>query len=189
MRFGNAAKIECRLLSRSRDACWMLVVSLLVGSTGSAFALSKEAAVENCRMTIGRPIVQACMRASGGAGNREACRAKARPQVRACMMSALNAANGRANVAVAIPTEAAPKASAADSLPAGFVAPPRTISDITAILDSEKPDLRKIEQLTADDDAAPTGKESRADLAQFYFDRGNARAQLGRLADSIADAK
>jgi len=128
------------------------------------------------------------MRASGGAGNREACRAKARPQVRACVMAALNAANGRANVAVAIPTEAAPKASAANGLPAGFVAPPRTIWDITAILDSEKPDLRKIEELKADADAAPTGKESRADLAQFYFDRGNARAQLGRLADSIADA-
>jgi len=166
----------------------LLVVGLLVGSAGSAFALSKEAAVENCRMTIGRPIVQACMRASGGAGNREACRAKARPQVRACVMAALNAANGRANVAVAIPTEAAPKASAANGLPAGFVAPPRTIWDITAILDSEKPDLRKIEELKADADAAPTGKESRADLAQFYFDRGNARAQLGRLADSIADA-
>ncbi len=189
MRFGNPAVIKWRLLSsQSRGACGLLVVGLLVGSAGSAFALSKEAAVENCRMTIGRPIVQACMRASGGAGNLEACRAKARPQVRACVMAALNAANGRANVAVAIPTEAAPKASAANGLPAGFVAPPRTISDITAILDSEKPDLRKIEELKADADAAPTGKESRADLAQFYFDRGNARAQLGRLADSIADA-
>ncbi len=189
MRFGNPAVIKWRLLSsQSRGACGLLVVGLLVGSAGSAFALSKEAAVENCRMTIGRPIVQACMRASGGAGNREACRAKARPQVRACVMAALNAANGRANVAVAIPTEAAPKASAANGLPAGFVAPPRTIWDITAILDSEKPDLRKIEELKADADAAPTGKESRADLAQFYFDRGNARAQLGRLADSIADA-
>jgi CHAT domain-containing protein len=186
MRF--AAKIEPRLLFRLRDACPILLAILLVGSAQSAFALSKEAAVENCRMTIGRPIVQACMRASGGAGNREACRAKARPQVRACVMAALNAANGRANVAVAIPTEAAPKASAATGLPAGFVAPPRTISDITAILDSEKPDLKKIEELKADADAAPTGKESREDLAQFYFDRGNARAQLGRLADSIADA-
>jgi tetratricopeptide (TPR) repeat protein len=183
-----AANIERRLVSRFRDACPILLTILLVGSAQSAFALSKETAVENCRMTVGRPIVQACMRASGGAGNLEACRAKASPQVRACVMAALNAANGRANVAVAIPTEAAPKASAANSVPAGFVAPPRTISDITAILDSEKPDLKKIEELKADADAVPTGKESREDLAQFYFDRGNARAQLGRLADSIADA-
>jgi hypothetical protein len=186
MRF--AANIEPRLLFRLRDACPILLAILLVGSAQSAFALSKEAAVENCRMTVGRPIVQACMRASGDSGNREACRAKAHPQVRACVMAALNAANGRANVAVAIPTEAAPKAPAANALPAGFVAPPRTISDITAILESEKPDLKKIEELKADADAAPTGKESREDLAQFYFDRGNARAQLGRLADSIADA-
>ena len=139
-------------------------------------------------MTVGRPIVQACMRGSGGAGNLEACRAKATPKVKACVMAALNAANGRANVAVAIPTEAAPRVSAAGALPAGFVAPPRTITDITAILDSEKPDLKTIEKLKAEADSKPTGKESREDLAQFYFDRANARVQLGRLADSIADA-
>ena len=46
--------------------------------------------------------------------------------------------------------------------------------------------LKKIEELKADADAVPTGKESHGDLAQFYFDRGNARAQLGRLAESIA---
>ena len=138
-------------------------------------------------MTVGRPIVQACMKGSGGAGNLEACRAKATPQVKACVMAALNAANGRANVAVAIPTEAAPKISVGNALPAGFVAPPRTITDITAILDSEKPDLKTIEELKAEADAQP-GKKSGEDLAQFYFDRGNTRAQLGRLANSLADA-
>jgi CHAT domain-containing protein len=145
-------------------------------------------------MSVGRPIVQSCMKSMGGrnaAGadeNREACRAKASPQVHACVLAALNVANGRANVAVAIPTEAAPKIPLGNALPAGFVAPPRTITDITAILDSEKPDLKMIEELKADADSNPTGKESREDLAQFYFDRANARAQLGRLADSIADA-
>ena len=52
-------------------------------------------------------------------------------------------ANGRANVAVAVPTEAEP-AAPANALPVGFVAPPRTIADITAILDSEKPDVKKV---------------------------------------------
>ncbi|MET0677542.1 MAG: CHAT domain-containing protein [Bradyrhizobium sp.] len=140
-------------------------------------------------MSVGRPIVQSCMRASGGMGNLEACREKARPAVMACMKSALNSANGRANVAVAIPTEAAPKASGvAGTVPAAFIAPPRTITDITAILDSEKPDLKTIKELQEEADSNPTGKESRQDLAQFYFDRANARAQLGRLADAIADA-
>jgi CHAT domain-containing protein len=159
----------------------------LVASTSGVLALSQEAAIENCRMSVGKPIVQACMRASGGRGSIEQCRAQATPKVRACVVAALNAANGRANVAVAIPTEAAPKVSAADARPAGFVAPPRSIADITTILDNEKPDLKKIEETQADADAEPTGKESRADLAQFYLERGNARAELGRLADAIAD--
>jgi len=141
----------------------LIALGFLACSTGSAFALSQEAAVENCRMTVGRPIVQACMHAAGGGGNLEACRAKAKPQVHACVMAALNAANGRANVAVAVPTEAVPKLAPGTALPAGFIAPPRTISDITAILDSEKPDLKTIEQLKAGANAVPTGKESRAE--------------------------
>ena len=189
MRFDAIAVTERRCgFSWLASAAAMLLGSWLITSASPAFALlSKEAARENCRMTVGRPIVQACMRASGGAGDREACRAKASPQVHACVLAALNAANGRANVAVAVPTEAAPKVSAA-AVPAGFVAPPRTIADITAILDSEKPDLKTIDELKSDADAEPTGKESRQDLAQFYFDRSNARGQLGRLADAIADA-
>ncbi|HMM90823.1 CHAT domain-containing protein [Bradyrhizobium sp.] len=138
-------------------------------------------------MSVGRPMVQACVRASGGMGSFEACRAKATPAVRACVKAALDKANGRANVAVAIPAEAAPKVVPDGAQPAGFVAPPRTITDITAILDSEKPDLKTIEKLKAKADAQP-GKETGEALAQFYFDRGNARAQLGRLADSVADA-
>ena len=165
----------------------LLALALLLVSAGSAAALTKEAALENCRMSVGKPIVQACMRAGGGA-NLEACRAKASPQVRACVMAALNAANGRANVAVELPKEAAPKLEPGTALPKDFVAPPRTIADITAILDSEKPDSKLLAELKADADSTPTGKESRADLAQFYFDRANARAQLGRLAESIADA-
>ncbi|UWU95263.1 CHAT domain-containing protein [Bradyrhizobium sp. CB1015] len=169
----------------------LLAFAVLLGSAASAAALTKEAAVENCRMTVGKPIVQACMQAQGGrkaGADLEGCRAKASPQVRACVIAALNAANGRANVAVEMPKEAAPKLDAGTALPKDFVAPPRNISDITAILDGEKPDEKMIAELKADADAVPTGKESRQDLAQFYFDRANARSQLGRLAESIADA-
>ena len=165
----------------------LLALAVLLGSTGSAAALTQEAAIENCRMTVGKPIVQACMHAGGGA-DREACRAKAKPQVHACVLAALNAANGRANVAVELPKEAAPKLDPGSALPKDFIAPPRTISDITAILDGEKPNEKLIAELKADADSTPTGKESREDLAQFYFDRANARSQLGRLAESLADA-
>ncbi|MCJ9735510.1 tetratricopeptide repeat protein, partial [Bradyrhizobium sp. PRIMUS42] len=169
----------------------LLACAILLGSTGSAAALTKEAAIENCRMTVGRPIVQACMQAQGGrkaGADLEGCRAKASPQVRACVMAALNAANGRANVAVELPKETAPKLEAGAALPKDFVAPPRSIADITAILDGDKPDEKTIAELKSDAAAAPTGKESRQDLAEFYFDRANARAQLGRLVEAMADA-
>jgi CHAT domain-containing protein len=169
----------------------LLALSILLGTTGAAAALTKEAAIENCRMTVGKPIVQACMHAGGGpagGADLEACRAKASPHVKACVLAALNAANGRANVAVELPKEAAPKLDPGAALPKDFIAPPRNISDITAILDGEKPNEKMIAELKSDADAAPTGKEARQDLAQFYFDRANARAQLGRLADAIADA-
>ena len=158
----------------------------LILTTVPALALTKEAAVENCRMSVGKPIVIACMR--GGGNSFEGCREKARPQVVACVIAALNAANGRANVAVAVPTEAAPKPMPGTALPAGFVAPPRTISDIRSILDGEKPDPALIERLKTAANAVPTGKETRGELSQFYFDRSAARSQLGRLAEAITDA-
>src|SRR6516165_11399838 len=104
----------------------LLTIGLLLGSTVSTFALTKEAAIENCRMTVGKPIVQACMHAGGGpagGANLEACRAKASPHVKACVLAALNAANGRANVAVELPKEAAPKLDPGAALPKDFIAP------------------------------------------------------------------
>jgi len=118
------------------------VLGSLIGSTGQASALALEVAIENCRMSVGRPIVISCMQSSGGYESLEACRAKAKPRVQACVKAAMNAANGKPNVAAAIPTESASAIAAPSGFPAGFVAPPRTIADITAILDSEKPDLR-----------------------------------------------
>ena len=52
------------------------------------------------------------------------------------------------------------------------MAPPRTIADITAILDSEKPNEAKIAERKANADAAPLANASPAKLAQFYYDRG-----------------
>ncbi len=170
----------------------LLVIGTSVGAEPSA-ALTMEQALENCRATVGKPIVQACMQAQGKGGNLEACRAQATPKVRACVQSALNAANGRANVPVAVPSE--PKSDgtedadiAAQAAAPVFVAPPRTISDITAILDGEKPDAKKIDELKRKADANPPSGGARVDLARFHYDRGTARAQLGRLNDATADA-
>ena len=57
----------------------LLLAFPLILTTVPASALTKEAAIENCRMSVGRPIVMACMRS--GSNSFEGCREKARPQV------------------------------------------------------------------------------------------------------------
>ena len=130
------------------------------------------------------------MQAGGGqrgGANLEACRAKATPKVGLRHGGAERRQRPRQCRRRSSQGSCA-EARSRHRFARAFVAPPRTIADITAILDSEKPDLKMIAELKADADAVPTGKEAREDLAQFYFDRANARAQLGRLADAIADA-
>jgi CHAT domain-containing protein len=70
-----------------------------------------------------------------------------------------------------------------------FVAPPRTISDITAILDQQKPDSQLVAKLRSAADENPPLGASEAELAHFYYDRGQARMNLGRSSESIADAR
>jgi len=106
-----------------------------------------------------------------------------------CVKKALDAANSRPNVPLAIPKEASPEVlPTTTAQPAAFVAPPRTIKDIAAILDAEQPNTKKIEQLKAEADATPTAGGSRHDLAWFHYRRGSARAQLGRIKEAIEDA-
>src|SRR5262245_65829099 len=57
---------------------------------------------------------------------------------------------------------------------AGFVAPPRTIADITAILDQEKPDPAKRAKVEADAAAEPPAHADAATLKDFYFRRAQA---------------
>jgi hypothetical protein len=135
-------------------------IALTVGliATVPALAETFEQAREKCRESVGRPIVQSCMHAKGygpGSGKgRDAtakdadltqCREKARPQVSACVQKAM--ANARPNVPVAMPQEKKVEGPVLDGPPASFVAPPRTIGDITALLDGEKPDAARIEKL------------------------------------------
>ena len=172
----------------------VFVASLALAATcANAFALSKEQAIANCRESVGRPIVMACMqRAGGGEANFARCRETAVPKVKACVVAALNAANGRANVPLEMykngkPTEEA--VAPGNALPAGFVPPPRTIGDIAAILDNEKPDPAVLAKLKADADNEPAKGISQSDLAQFYYDRGNARASVGRNVEGLADGE
>ena len=72
---------------------------------------------------------------------------------------------------------------------APFVPPPRSIADITAILDQEKPDPKLLAKLRRAADASSPSGGSRPALAKFYYDRGQARVNLGRNHEALTDAQ
>ena len=151
--------------------CLLGAIGAIAGAQ-SAQALTIEEARERCRESVGRPTVQQCMHSHGyGKGNnssssaetqREACREQARPKVKACVEKMMAAAHGRSNTAVALPEEKVDPQLILQAPAATFVAPPRTISDITAVLDSERPDPAKINELRAKADAQPPAGLSKA---------------------------
>ena len=72
---------------------------------------------------------------------------------------------------------------------AQFVAPLRTIADITAILDQAKPDPATRAKGEAFAAAEPPAHADPQKLKDFYFRRAQARASVGRLKDAIADSE
>ena len=70
-----------------------------------------------------------------------------------------------------------------------FVAPPRSIGDITSVVDNEKPDAARAARNRAEADANPPAAGDASTLAQFYFRRAQSRAQTGRNKEAIADAE
>src|SRR6202048_1989176 len=193
--FFSRARGPVKPLNRFAAACLIAVLAVLAASE-RASALSLEQARENCRATVGHPIVQACMQGMGKGGDREAnlakCRAGVQPKMTACVHAAMNAANGRANVAIEVYKNGKPKedlVAPGNALTAGFVAPPRTIADIAAVLDNEKPDPATLAKLKADADNEPKKNSSQSDLANFYRDRGTARGLLGRNMEALADGE
>jgi hypothetical protein len=67
-----------------------------------------------------------------------------------------------------------------------FVAPPRTIADITAILDQEKPDPKVAAKMRAEADVAQPANLGRGELAKFLYGRCTARSQLGDYRGAVA---
>jgi hypothetical protein len=68
-----------------------------------------------------------------------------------------------------------------------FTPPPRSTSDVVALLESEKPDAARLAELRAAADAVPPTTLKGAALAKFLFDRAPARNQLGDVAEAIGD--
>jgi CHAT domain-containing protein/tetratricopeptide (TPR) repeat protein len=70
-----------------------------------------------------------------------------------------------------------------------FVAPPRTIADITAILDQEKPDPKVAARMRAEADASPPANIGRGELAKFLYARCIAHSALGDFRAAVADCE
>jgi CHAT domain-containing protein len=163
-----------------------------VFSNSQLFALEMNQAIENCRASSGKPAYMACKQ---GGGTHEACFGKARAIVQSCVRSAMIAAHPKAalfspeKLSQSPATAGKPSpAEIASDASASLVAPPRTISDITAILEQQKPDPAEVAKLAATADAiAPAGIKG-AELADFYYKRAQARTLLGR-SDSLGDAE
>jgi CHAT domain-containing protein len=176
----------CRGLATAFCAAFAIIASF-----SDARAASHEQIIEACKQAHMEEL-RACVR--GKVGNprsaigpelekaRQACGGAI---VRPCVI------REEQKQAAGVAAPSAPKdVSAAPDAPleirTSFVAPPRTIADITAILDSEKPDAAQIAQRKATADASPdslTGPK----LAQFLFDRAEARALLARNKEALAD--
>ena len=74
------------------------------------------------------------------------------------------------------------------SFKGGFVPPPRTISDITGILEQQKPkDLETLRQMREVADESPPVASNDAGLAMFYYKRGEKANYLGRQNQALAD--
>ena len=71
-----------------------------------------------------------------------------------------------------------------------FVPPPRTIKDITAILDEQElVDPEKTRQKTAKADAQPPAGANAKVLLRFYLDRGVAARDIGREVQALEDLR
>ena len=70
-----------------------------------------------------------------------------------------------------------------------FVPPPRTIADITAVLDQQKPDTDSLQRQQRVADASPPATATKVELADFLLRRAHARAELGRSSEAVADAE
>src|SRR5262245_21739106 len=74
----------------------------------------------------------------------------------------------------------------ADFSGTSFVPPPRTINDIEAMLDQQARTQPRV-ALRDRADAQPPDTTDRAALAEFYFQRGLAAAEIGVSRQEIAD--
>jgi len=68
-----------------------------------------------------------------------------------------------------------------------IVPPPRTITDIIRVLEETRPDPQQVEATRRAAEAQPPAGTTGTALANFHYERGTARAELGQTDGAIAD--
>jgi CHAT domain-containing protein len=181
------------MMTAARSGIAAIVFSICsLAAIVPASALGLEQARESCRNSIGRPTYLAC---KDKGGPHEACMARAKAAATPCVRNAMMAARPKAalfdasKVAAPSKEDVAAGAAALEKNATTLVAPPRTVSDITAILNQQKPDVAKIAQLTATADAPVPPDLKGGALGDFYYKRAQAKSLLGRNDDALADAE
>jgi CHAT domain-containing protein len=176
----------------------ILIVGLatlaMTAAAGRASAATLEQAMAQCKQQV-TPIVRACVRGKMMANHDPnpqkyvpGCQAPVAGQVKACVAKLIGAA-GFKNQPVEQAKEAAKDSSQVADGGRPRVVPPRTIADITAILDQEKPDPARIKKLQTAADAREPAKADRVALAHFYNGRSVARSELGRGREAVVDSE
>jgi CHAT domain-containing protein len=157
---GSAATHE-QIVDACKQAARPTVVACVQRRWGQA---DRDTLIEQCRQSVGVPFVKACVQ------REEQKEAASKPAPPAPEME-----------------EASPSSGELTLVRPSFVAPPRTTADIRSILDQEKPDPAKIATRKTTAEASPPAAADAAGFAQFYYDRGAARALLGRNQDALDD--
>ena len=158
-----------------------------------AFAATIEQAKAQCIEQV-TPIVRNCVRqkmiASGGSPNQyiDGCKAQVSAQVNACVAKLSGAGGLKSNPLEAAKNPATTPARVTAAARQKVVVPPRTIADITSILDKEKPDPARLAKLRAAADAPEPGGDAAA-KASFLYGRALVRAELGRFREALANSE
>ena len=172
----------------------LVTLTMMAIAAGPTVAATMEQALAQCKEQV-TPIVRECVRQKMGGqrGNPEeyipGCKAAVTGQVKACVGRLIGAGSLQNNPldAAAPPPPSSSRTAIATSQKR--VVPPRTIADITAILDQEKPDPARAKKLqTAADAAPPTNVDGMA-AANFYYGRALVRGELGRFREAVSDAE
>lgn len=179
---------------RLAAAALAALITVLAGGDRAA-AVTKEQAAAECREKL-RPAVQACIKKlvqqKGGPPKRhvEGCRSAQAGSFKTCVSEIVAASAPSRPAALETPQEPPIDLSKLKlNRTSGFVAPPRTISDITAILAQQQPDPDRLAKTQAQADAEPPASAKGAELGRFYYERCVARADLGRSREAIADCE